>query len=210
MLGLGPVTASVLAPRSGFGSIKSLLRCLLYRPLSTIPDTLTYGRDRSDRAFLLLNSKGSAQPRRLRVLRLVPWAREPSPTSRHIDCTKWARNLPLPCSSPLCLIAICRGMAHECRGTRRRPLDSRIKDARCAAVGRVAVHRLIVRFSRGRTLQESGLSLRSTGQRNVLGVAETSVSIEAMPDQSTLVKARALRARRRRLTALTSVACPRP
>jgi hypothetical protein len=42
----------------------------------------------------------------------------------------------------------------------------------------------------------------------VLGIAETSVSIEAMPDQSTLVKARALRARLRRLTALTSVACP--
>jgi len=42
----------------------------------------------------------------------------------------------------------------------------------------------------------------------VLGIAETSVSIEAMPDQSTLVKARALRARLRRLTALTGLACP--
>jgi hypothetical protein len=39
-------------------------------------------------------------------------------------------------------------------------------------------------------------------------VAETSARIEAMPDQPTPVKARALRARLRRLTALTGLVCP--
>jgi hypothetical protein len=53
-------------------SITSLLRCLLYRPLSTIPDNLASGRDRSDHAFLLLNSKRLAQPRRLRRAGIDP------------------------------------------------------------------------------------------------------------------------------------------
>jgi len=39
-------------------------------------------------------------------------------------------------------------------------------------------------------------------------VAETSARIEALPDQPTPVKARALRARLRRLAALTGIACP--
>jgi hypothetical protein len=39
-------------------------------------------------------------------------------------------------------------------------------------------------------------------------VAETSARIEALPDQPTPVKARALRARLRWLTALTGFVCP--
>jgi hypothetical protein len=45
-----------------------------------------------------------------------------------------------------CLIAIYRRTAQDWRGADDRPLDSRIKGARCAAVGRVSVHRLIATF----------------------------------------------------------------
>jgi hypothetical protein len=52
-----------------------------------------------------------------------------------------------------------------------------------------------------------GSPLLPTGQCNVPGVAEISARIEPLPEQATPVKARAGRARLRRLAALTNVAC---
>jgi hypothetical protein len=82
------IKARLLDADVSFGSITPDLRCLLYRPLSTIPDIFTSVWDDSAAAILRLNSKRPAQPRRLRVPAVIPWAREPSPTNLHIDCTK--------------------------------------------------------------------------------------------------------------------------
>jgi hypothetical protein len=56
-----------------------------------------------------------------------------------------------------------------------------------------------------------GSPLRSTGQCNVRPrpiLAVSSALGEALPDQAMPVKARAARARLRRLAALTNIACP--
>ena len=45
-----------------------------------------------------------------------------------------------------CPMAVWRRIAQDRRGADHRPLDSRIKGARCASVGRVSVHRLIATF----------------------------------------------------------------
>ena len=47
------------------GQSRRFCDSLLWHPLSTIPDILASGWDRSDHAVLLLNSKRQAQPRRL-------------------------------------------------------------------------------------------------------------------------------------------------
>ena len=81
----------------------------------------------------------------------------PRPAKRHelhprstktpdINCAKSARNLLAFCLSWFCPIAVWRRIAQNRRGADHRPLDSRIKGARCAAVGRQTVQRLIATF----------------------------------------------------------------
>ncbi len=92
---------------------------------------------------------------------------------------------------------------------------SRIKGARCAAVGRVTVQRLIATFLAWPHL--AGISLLLCAQQvnamcpaffPTLSLTARSAPAGALPDQPTPVKARALRARLRRLAALTGIACP--
>ncbi len=98
-------------------------------------------------AFLRPNCRSLAQPRQLRMMASIASpARVPRPKSLHTGCTKPALNLLLRWSSRSCLIATCRGISQDSRGARHRPLDSRIKGARCAAVGRVTVQRLTASF----------------------------------------------------------------
>jgi hypothetical protein len=56
------------------GSITPLLRCLLYRPLSTLPDIFTSAWDDSAAAFLRLNCKRLSQPLRLQGVDIDPQA----------------------------------------------------------------------------------------------------------------------------------------
>jgi hypothetical protein len=104
------------------------------------------------------------------------------------------------------------GLAKDSAGHRRgadhRPLDSRIKGARCAAVGRVTVQRLSAIFLASANIARIRVLL-CTQQVSAMCLAlPRHQHIEAMPDQPTPVKARASRARLRRLAALTGVACP--
>jgi hypothetical protein len=168
-------------------------------PLSTIPDITTSVARR-------ICEQPVRQPRLLHPClgRLPNLTLGDRPNGRHNDCNESARSLLLGASSGFCLIAIWRRIAQDRRGARHRPLHSRIKGARCAAVGRVTVQRLIATF----------LALPHIARIRVLFRAQhvsamcLVVPSEALPDQPTPVKARALRARLRRLTALTGLVCP--
>jgi len=111
-------------------------------------------------------------------------------------------------------MALWRKIAQDRRGARHRPLDSRIKRPRCAAVDRVTVQRLIATFSgMAAPCKNWGPPLRSTCQHNVLTarpdlVSRAVGSSKAPPGQPTPVKARAARARLRWLAALTSAGRP--
>jgi hypothetical protein len=69
-----------------------------------------------------------------------------STKTRDINCAKSARNLLAFCLSCFFPMAVWRRTAQDRRGADHRPLDSRIKGARCAAVGRVTVQKLIATF----------------------------------------------------------------
>ena len=69
-----------------------------------------------------------------------------STKTRHINCANPRGSCSRHACPGFCPMAVWRTIAQDRRGADNRPLDSRIKGARCAAVGRVSVQRLIATF----------------------------------------------------------------
>jgi hypothetical protein len=122
-----------------------------------------------------------------------------------------------------CPMAVWRRIAQDRRDADDRPLESRIKAQGGAAVGRERFQKLGARYSFARTLQKSGFSsalkksaqcARGTERRlsvpaHMIGTVSRHQRLARRPDQPAPIKARGLRARLRRLTALTGAGWPR-
>ena len=100
--------------------------------------------------FLRPNCLRPAQPRQLRRSVLDRLRDMSCICGRQRPGISTAPNPRATCSRSacpgLCPMAVWRRIAQDRRGADHRPLDSRIKGARCAAVGRVSVQRLIATF----------------------------------------------------------------
>jgi hypothetical protein len=155
------------------------LRRLLYRPLSTIPDILTSNRDGSTRRL-------APELQIIRVTRVAPddgIARRGSTRHHQRACLPTARNRHEICIS------------QDRRGADHRPLDSRIKHPRCAAVGRVTAQRLIAIFLASPYIARIGVLLCAQEVSAMCGRGRSDLALlSALPDQPTPVKARAFRA----------------
>ncbi len=125
--------------------------------------------------------------------------RELHPRGRRRTGIPTAPNPPGTCSRSACLgfcpTAVWRTIAQDRRGADHRPLDSRIKGARCATVDRQIVQKLIAIFLASPHIARIRVLL-CVQEISAMCVAETTACIEAMPDQPTPAKARGSRSSR--------------
>ena len=172
------------------------------------------------------NCKRPAQPRQLRRSALDRLRDMSCTCGRQRPGISTAPNPRGSCSRHacpgFCPMAVWRTIAQDRRGADNRPLDSRIKAQGGAAVGRERFQKLGASYWFARTLQESEFSFAlkksaqcATGTEGRRGVPAHMIkrclansAWQAQPDHPAPIKARASRARLRRLTALTGTGWP--